>query len=229
MSMNYKSRLNKTFEVVGIPRSGQHAIVTWLMANLPSPSLFINNSTSIRPDEIWYRNGRRYTKALSVDPWVLGVGFEGTADAVDKTPNPSVFVVRDIKNHMASLIKHKTLHVDWAVFFKRWEAYADLAIRRPTKPYDYMVVPFSTWHVSEDTRVNLFGEFESMMSLRLYYDDGARRDVMGSGGGSSFDGNKYIGCADNMKVLERYKSVALPSIPSELLKMNAEIFGNLYE
>ena len=141
--MNYQSKLDKTFEVVGIPRSGQHAIVTWLMANLPSPSLFINNSTSIRPDECWYRGGRRIMMGMHEKPQVLGIGLEGDASAADGSDSPSVFVIRDIKNHMASLIKHKTLKIaNWKAFFRRWEAYAELALYYPSKPYSYVVVPF---------------------------------------------------------------------------------------
>ncbi len=227
--MNYQSKLNKTFEVVGIPRSGQHGIVTWLMANLPSPSLFINNSTSMSPDECWYRNGRRIMMDMSEKPHVLGIGLEGPASAADGTTNPSVFVIRDVKNHMASLIKHRTLQVNWDVFFRRWEAYAELALDYPSKPYSYAVVPFSTWHVSKSERVELFIQFESMMGLALPYHDDARKDMMGSGGGSSFDGSKYVGCADKMKVLERYKSVKLPPIPPNILEMNREVFGNIYD
>lgn len=228
--MKYQSKTNLTFEVVGIPRSGQHGIATWLMGNVPSPSLFINNSTSIRPDEIWYKGGKRVNGGIHEKPCIVGVGLEGPVSLADSTGHPSVFVIRDIKNHMASLIKHKTLRPNWDKFFKDWMAYSLLALNRPTKPYDYMVVPFSEWHTSEDRRVELFDEFEEVIKYFIDkpYDDSTRRDVMGSGGGSSFDGQAFAGCGDKMRVLDRWKSVKLPPIPSELLAFNKELFGDIY-
>ncbi len=226
--MNYNTTTGKTFEVVGIPRSGQHAIATWLMAQMPSPSLFINNSTCIRPDEVWFKNGRRHQGDINGKPQVLGVGIEGAASAADATDNLSVFVVRDIKNHMASLIKHRTLETNWPQFFKRWGVYARLAIGWTEKKYPHLVVPFSTWHTSGNLRFALYQQFEELLGIRCIYNDAARKDVMASGGGSSFDGQKFVGCGDKMDVLQRYKRVNLPPIPEELLELNTEVFGDIY-
>jgi len=229
MFVRLPSKLNKTFNVLGIPRSGQHAIVTWLMGNLPSPSLFVNNATSIRPDLVWWKNGRRVQTQIEENPCVLGIGFEGPARVLDHDGDLSVFVIRDIKNHMASLIKHKTLNPNWPQFFQQWEEYANLEINRPRKSYPYIVVPFSTWHTCLEVRLDLFEQFEYRMEIDgLTYNDDARRDIMGSGGGSSFTGNSFNGCAEKMKVLDRYKEVTLPEIPLKLLEMNTEIFGDIY-
>jgi len=228
--MKYQTSTGKTFEVVGIPRSGQHAIATWLMAQMPSPSLFINNSTCIRPDEVWFKHGRRNQGNVNGKPEVLGIGIEGNASAADVSENPSVFVIRDVKNHMASLIKHRTLQTNWPQFFKSWEAYALLATENPDKSYPYMVVPFSTWHTSADLRIKLYQHFEQIMGgFCTVYNDDARKDVMASGGGSSFDGQKFVGCGDKMKVLERYRIVELPPIPLKILELNEEVFGNIYD
>jgi hypothetical protein len=227
--MKYQSKTGITFEVVGIPRSGQHGIATWLMGNIPSPSLFVNNFSSIRPDEIWYKNGKRFLGGVHEKPYVVGIGLEGLASLADDTVHPSVFVIRDIKNHMASLIKHKTLNPNWDNFFKNWKEYALLGLVDVEKPYKYLTIPFSLWHCSRPFREDHFRFFRKLLSLGpLEYNDNTRKDVMASGGGSSFDGQSFIGCGDKMKVNDRWKEFNLPPIPSELLDMNDELFGDIY-
>lgn len=222
------------FEVVGLPRSGQHAIATWLMAQMPSPSVFVNNSNN-RPDYVWYRNGIRKKETLAFTPedaskaCVMGIGLEGRIGLADRTPYMSVFVLRDIKNHMASLIKHRTLRANWDEFFEGWKEYALLEIEEPNKDYPYMVVPFSLWHALTDERFRLYQHFEQITGQSTAYNDDARKDVMESGGGSSFDGRKFVGCGDKMDVLNRWKSVELPSIPADVLELNDEIFREIYE
>lgn len=218
-----------TFELVGMPRSGQHGIATWLMGNLPSPSLFINNRTSIRPDNIWYIDGKRRTANFKSIPKFTGIGLEGPYTLASMSTLPTVFVIRDVKNHIASLIKHKTLNVNWDDFFETWSGYAKMALDDVATDYPHLVIPFSSWHCSRPFREDHWEFFKSMMGFEGPYNDNTRNDVMASGGGSSFDGQRFIGCADKMKVLERYKSVKLPLIPDNILEMNEGIFGDIYE
>jgi len=217
------------FCIVGLPRSGQHGIATWIMGNLPSPSLFINNKTSIRPDYIWYVNGRRCQGQIKDVAKFTGHGLEGPSILADQYALPTIFVLRDIKNHMASLIKHKTLQPKWNEFFENWMGYAKLCTGQEEKDYPNIVVPFSLWHNSIYLRIDLFNSFSDIIHCNLDYNDNTRKDVMASGGGSSFDGQKFIGCGDKMKVLDRWKNVELPPIPEDILEINARIFGDIYD
>lgn len=219
------------FQLVGLPRSGQHGVATWLMGNLPSPSLFVNNCTSIRPDPIWYIGGKRMGGySPDGDGKFICYGVEGEARLADDRAVPAVFVVRDIKNHMASLIAHRTLQPKWDEFFHHWKQYAVLGTEIIPKRYRYLVVPFSSWHSSKLLRRDLYSLFEDLVGLKsTNYNDDTRKDVMASGGGSSFDGQKFLGCGDRMGVLERYKRVKLPPIPQEVLELNEALFGAIYD
>jgi hypothetical protein len=220
--------VSKEFCLVGLPRSGQHGVATWLMGNLPSPSLFVNNKTSIRPDNIWYIDGkRRQGNYKSISEFTC-YGLEGQASLADMNDLPTVFVLRDIKNHMASLIKHRTLSVRWIDFFEYWKQYARLAVDGQ-REYPFLVIPFASWFTSRPFREDAFGFFKEMMDFEAVYNDDTRKDVMASGGGSSFDGQRFLGCGDKMKVLERYKSVELPPIPDDVLELNEQVFGCIYD
>lgn len=223
--------MSKQFNLCGIPRSGQHAIATWLMANLPGPSLFINNSLCIRPDYIWYTEGRRQKFPLKSIPVYEGIGLEGCASLADPTDLPTVFVIRDIKNHVASLVRHPTLHPNWTEFFLDWEEYALLVLGERKKPYEYVVVDFPRWHINENYRLHMIAELWNMLDVDTStqtYNDDARKDIMGSGGGSSFTGVQYQGCANKMGVLNRWRDVKLPKIPEHILKLNTKVFGDIY-
>jgi hypothetical protein len=51
--MNVEGHTCKTaLNVVGYQRSGQHGVAGWLMANLPSPSVFLNNLGPLGADRL---------------------------------------------------------------------------------------------------------------------------------------------------------------------------------
>lgn len=231
--------MKSQFRVVGYPRSGQHGIISWLMGNLPSPSVFLNNCTLAMPEEIWYVDGKRMP--LGYHPRTTELfscfGLEGGINLMhEERPNPhmfisreipTVFVIRDIKNHMASIIRHSHLSLRGSNFYSVWRDYARLAVEPFTERY--MTIAFSLWHASGDYCRDIFDAFNEMMGTNLKYNDATRNDVMDSGGGSSFDGVGFVGTASKMNVNERYKKVSLPPIPTELLELNEEIFGQIYE
>jgi len=217
--------------LVGYQRSGQHGVANWLMANLPSPSVFLNNLGTMGADELWYVNEKRVADVPNKDPVVVVRGLEGCYKRPANSEYPSLFIVRDIKNHMASIIKHLRFFPQWPEFFRIWEEYAQLLDGHIFDGMGQFVpISFPHWFLSSDYRKETFTTIEGFLpAYPLKYTDAGRDDMMASGGGSSFDLENYRGRASQMAVLSRYKDVSLPEIPSHLLELNERLFGDIYE
>ncbi len=221
--------------VVGYQRSGQHGVAGWIMANLPSPSVFLNNLGPMGADRLWYVNGERVKNPPEENPKTVVRGLEGCYRRANDSPHLTLFVVRDIKNHMASIIRHPRFSPSWPEFFRIWEEYANILSGDPPVDLDcsYIGVSFPHWFTSEHYRDNVFYDITVCGNIEGgHYDDYAdagRNAMMASGGGSSFDSEKYRGRASEMAVLSRYKEVNLPPIPDRLLDLNEDLFGDIYE
>ena len=92
---------NRAININGYLRSGQHGIAGWLLSQLPCASVFLNNLGPMGADRIWYEGTDESDGSL-----LVAVGLEGCYRRHFNHPHPTVFVVRDIKNHIASIIKH---------------------------------------------------------------------------------------------------------------------------
>lgn len=218
--------------VVGYQRSGQHGVAGWIMANLPSPSVFLNNLGPMGADELWYIDGKRVEKPPMENPKFVVRGLEGCYRRALGSNHLTVLVVRDIKNHMASIIRHPRFFPTWLEFFRIWEEYAHILAGNSHEDIDfpYLPISFPHWFMNKRYREDWF----FALNQRLDYDFGDYKDagmnaMMASGGGSSFDFEKYRGRASEMAVLSRYKEVELPPIPENLLELNTELFGDIYE
>lgn len=220
-----------TLNVVGYQRSGQHGVAGWIMANLPSPSVFLNNLGPMGADRLWYINGERVKSPPEENPKVVVCGLEGCYRRAKQSPHFSLFVVRDIKNHMASIIRHPRFSPSWPEFFRIWEEYANIlmdGLPEDVLSYGY-AVNFNSWFVNRHYRADLFYDILDWLEITADYADAGMNAMMASGGGSSFDFQKYEGRASQMAVLSRYKDVQLPFIPDHLLDLNQELFGDIYE
>lgn len=217
--------------VIGYQRSGQHGVAGWIMANLPSPSVFLNNIGPMGADRLWYVDGKRVKNPPEENPKVVVRGLEGCYRRAEKSPHLSLFVVRDIKNHMASIIRHPRFSPPWPEFFRIWEEYANiLSWGLPDDAQSGgFAISFPSWFSSRHYRADLFNDILAWLEIDSEYTDAGMNAMMASGGGSSFDSEKYRGRASEMAVLSRYKEVNLPPIPERLLELNAELFGDIYE
>lgn len=216
--------------VVGYQRSGQHGVAGWIMANLPSPSVFLNNLGPMGADRLWYVDGERVNSIPSELPVVVARGLEGCYRRANGSKLLSVFVVRDIKNHMASIIKHPRFSPSWDEFFGFWEEYAKILVDGLPEDADSegFGISFPDWFTSRHYRRGMFYKIEDELDINSGYLDAGMNAMMASGGGSSFDKESYRGNASQMAVLSRWKEVDLPPIPDRLLELNTEAFGDIY-
>jgi len=221
---NYRSKAKHEFRLYGFARSGQHAISHWLMSHAPQPSLWLNNIQKAKDYQpYWYG-----TPAPELD--LLGLGLEGILEekAQLMPQMPMILVVRDIRNQTASLAKHYFQPVS-TEFFECWETNVLQAlgeINLITSPY--IVANFNKWFASKEYRKSLYQQIQHMLDLPYPFVDAGRQEILGVGGGSSFDGTSYHRNADKMKVLERYKDPSikgyLEKIPPSLLELNDRFF-----
>lgn len=223
--------------VVGLARSGQHGVVNWLFQQFDC-SLFLNNYYA-RPhnssvyDPVWFMR-EKMVGVLNGDsglkPSVLGFGLEGSIDRATASANFSVAVVRDIKNHVASLVKHPTLNPNWDEFFEEWKKYANKALE-VSDAHDpkMMLVEFPAWAINRHYRELAASVFSIKSGLFFEYTDSGKESVMASGGGSSFDKQNFDGKASQMDVLNRWRDVKLPPIPKDVLSLNDALYPQIYE
>ena len=232
MNLNKFSDATK-INVVGLGRSGQHGIVNWLFQQFDC-SLFLNNYHHPHTyDAVWFQREKMlgaFKGDIGIKPSVLGFGLEGSIDRANSSSNVSVIVLRDIKNHVASLVKHPTLKPDWDEFFEEWIKYAKHSIGEyPLLGRQTVCISFPYWATSQYYREDHMNFIETKLGIAIEYTDKGKQSVMASGGGSSFDKRKFDGEAHKMDVNNRWKSVKLPPISSEVLDLNDKIFPEIYE
>lgn len=220
----------RAITVVGYPRSGQHAISHWLFCQYPELGLFLNNYSENIHTKVWYAHGEQHiNRPLKSTPiTLLGFGLEGNIDRPILLELPRVIVIRDIKNNLASLLKHGGIcHKEYVMSWKKFILHAMGIESFCVAPN--VVVNFPKWHMDVDYRRDIFGEICKMIGINVKFTDAGRNFVTGSGGGSSFDKNKFKNTASQMDILNRYKHFKdhekMKNLPKELLRLNLEYFG----
>lgn len=210
--------------ILGFPRSGQHAIVNWLFSQSPNLSLFLNNYSYRHHGKIWYFGGNSYNfRPTSKRIDLCGYGLEGAPGNPNAAGMPKIYVIRDIRNHVASLAKHPKFSPT-PVIDRVYEQYCNVK--------DGILVKFPLWHVSEKYRRDVFEKIINYVELPWSFTDVGRSTIMGSGGGSSFTRERFKTNAHKMSVNTRYKRLdvqdAISKIPRRLLDLDYEMFPELY-
>jgi len=218
----------KSLAVLGYPRCGQHGVSHWLFCQFPGLGLFLNNYGPSAHLKVWYANGEQHVKRPLADPInLLGVGLEGRIDTPTCPNLPRVIVVRDIKNHFASILKHG--NIGHSKLFAVWKDYILHALGHKTFGDQSVTVNFPKWHIDLDYRRTIFEEVCAMLGASVPFTDAGREYIMGSGGGSSFDKLDFRTNPSKMKILDRYKAPEvrerIKSIPSDILSLNEQYFG----
>lgn len=216
MVLCYNMDARPKVAIIGYPRCGQHAISHWLFSHSPGLSLFINNFGG-SSDKIYYKGGvvTNCIDVGSVD--LLGYGLEGAASCKTNRDVFRVYVIRDIRNHVASIEAHPIINHDSLLDYV-WEEYLNVK--------DGVLVKFPQWHDSLEYREKMFYKIVGGLGLDWEFSDVGREEVLGSGGGSSFDRESYNGCASSMDVNSRYKidevRDVIGRIPDRLIRLSDE-------
>lgn len=204
------SHLPREVAVVGLMRSGLHAIATWLAAQDPVRSFFINDVLAKEwksspfgpeglPEECKYIVYTMEDVTLKEAKKRL---FEARRVLPVYRQEPTwVVVLRDPYNTFASRLKYTgTLHKGRGLSKEALEAWKTLA-RSYLSTRILYTVNFNRWFDNLGYRACL----SKTLNLSRLFRDVQRQYVSEYGLGSSFDGMKYQGRASQMRVLDRWK------------------------
>ena len=240
----------REIRVIGIVRSGHHAVINWIMKQLKGKVVFLNKCKSKKNP---FKSCNRYV-SLPADINIeeerkgkfskkdcLVYSYEGysldeiqnkfSLDNHDKWVGRSlkkndILVLRDPFNMFASWLKREP-HIEKFLGQKiiLWKTYAKEYLGRGDNLLNAINVNYNIWVSDKQYRVNL------SKKLGLEFSDEGIKIL--SKWGSSFDGRRFKGRAHEMKVLERWKHMADNSIyrkifsDKELLELSDEIFGKI--
>ena len=230
---NANGRIRNGHEIraIGMSRSGNHAIINWILAqsegrwchlNCVEPGL--NPFTSARPAQ-----GRTWRANFSMDMMRERAGehatkdlllynyedcFLGLLDRADgkarceahvgrSARRTDLLILRDPFNLFASRKQGIESPVSSHVAIRIWKQHARAALEGSRYlGATVQVVFYNRWVCERTYRASV------AKSLGLPFTDAGRKDVAHCGGGSSFDALRYDGEADRMDVFNRWRHFA---------------------
>lgn len=243
--------------VVGMSRSGNHAILNWIYLQAEGSRCFLNcvepktnPFTSARPmddgQSVWTSNedldlAEEAAGRLSPKDWLiysyedcfLGMvthaDFENHREAYlgRSAQRTDVLILRDPFNLFASRLRAQYDRVTPATAVRIWKQHANEYLGRRRYLPRHRVA-ISFNRWADDADYRR----ELAQQLQLRFTDAGFEEVTPTGGGSSFDGRKFSGRASRMKVLERWKKCAddeqyLSTLDPEMLSLSRSIFGEI--
>jgi len=228
----------RVLRVHGLCRSGNHAVIGWLVHKFDGGVVHKNNiifnpkKKMFRPTE----QPRRYKKAKPVEAQITSFEdydiekyFGEYEKHLPDIPHTNVFIVRDPFNLFASREKkaqeanHRRLKVDQNVV-RLWKLACREAFGETNLTNNKVVVNFNDWVTSREYRDNV------SLELNLSVDNDNVGVMSKDGNGSSFDKFKYRNNPQEMKLLERWKhfennAAFLALFDEELIEMSDTYFG----
>lgn len=203
-------------------RSGHHAVIHWLLCQIPGVTAFRNNALGA---EHWLFRGVDGERLRAEDvPIDSASGYlfnleDLTLREVAQTlcsrreslswgradRRHRLLVLRDLDNFMASRVQAEGGRIpgfpatDWTgLWLSHARVFAGLL---PSPIPDLVCVSYNAWAADRDYRRRLAAR------LGLVFSDAGRRHVPGIGAGSSFDGTDFDGRGDQMQVFDRWRSL----------------------
>lgn len=232
----------------GIQRSGNHALINWIVAQEERPTCFVNGAfPGISPwEKSWgisyphfpYWPLDRDASGALVQKGLVVYSYENrslTEIEADKSrlsnhigrslEDRAVVILRDPYNTFASWLKRDTPVTQNIVSL--WKSYAQEFLgRTQTLSQPKVFINFNAWFSDADYRQNLASQ------LGLTFTDKGVSHVSHHGGGSSFDGQDLRGQARRMGVLTRFQAYrdhpdfqTLFNSDPDLKLLSDEIFG----
>jgi hypothetical protein len=235
-------RFDRALFVFGLRRGANHAITEWLRGHFEEAEVRYLNSAEIAlfetSGDLLTIDHDKYAK-MSLNPRerILVVGYENLDPALFPLAHNAhiahrsdvVVVVRDYPNMAASIARQACDDPAFAYryriqgFLDLWRRYAGYLEDRS---FGYLYVSFNAWfgNVAERQRIS--------HALQLRHSDSRLNTVSHHGRGSSFDGLRHDGHAQDMAVLRRWESMLddrlflfLMLADEEALEVSHRLFG----
>ncbi|MDB9529866.1 hypothetical protein PN498_28020 [Oscillatoria sp. CS-180] len=240
----------KLIRFCGIQRSGNHAVINWMIAQEHRKTCFINGAfPGTNP---WHQNWgiaypnfpywpkERDIKGALVSKELFIFSYENQplsdieadksalADYIGNSREDyTVVILRDPYNTFASWMKRHTPVTPSVI--ELWKRYAyEFVGKSNLINSPKILVSFNQWFSDQTYRQNLAHQ------LGLEFTDHGLREVSHHGGGSSFDGQGLRGQATHMNVLTRFHHYvsnpqfqAIFEADAELKQLSDQIFGEL--
>lgn len=217
------AEVRRQFQIVGMRRSGQHAIVTWLARQCPGATFFINDVqpgqpladrlVKLDPFDLCYVDGQPVSAPLSRPIDNVICNYEDLR--VEETPKDQttesdrcqrILVLRDPYNLFASRYFFWVRMPEQALRWRwddrdLWMNHAEhyLALEGETGS-NWVTVNFNRWAVDRDYRATL------ARKLGIVFSDAGYREV--GHVGSTFDSHRFHGHAERMEVDRRWQRAA---------------------
>lgn len=232
MPIRFGIEHDKALDIIAHQRSGHHGIMHWLFCQFPQPSAFARH---IGGSLAWFNN-REFPAAPQDKAVVFGLNLEGDLwhwiDCNTIRAEPKLVVIRDIKNIVASLTKLRGPERIHENALRSLEDYMLFALDEQAQNENNVVVAnYPRWHADKEYREELFNKVCGLLDISCEFTDVGKDYVMGAGGGSSFSGLTLPG--SKLDVLNRWKDKqfedVLGRIPDNLLELNREYFGDIYD
>lgn len=242
--------------VIGMSRSGSHAIINWILRQWPGRCCYLNCAepgtnpfVSARPldgETCWRANydldyeaelaGRLSRKDLLIynfeDTFVGPLGRADVeqrhdADVGRSARRIDVLVLRDPFNLFASRIKSGYGSVSHAVAFRIWKQHAaEFLRRRHLKLNPVVPISFNRWACDRAYREQIAA------ALGMPFTDDGFETVPSVARGSSFDGVRFDGAASRMRIESRWRHFAdderyVRLFDARTIELSNEIFGEV--
>jgi hypothetical protein len=216
-------------EISALRRSGHHGVIKWILEQIPGNYVFLNNCLIYRDikcrdaiqdimfkgkQEKWPQDinnpfrilikGKKDYKFLiyNLEDEFTDLSFD-FLDNIGFEKKIKLLVLRDPFNNFASRYLHKTTSrynkslknlMPWKEVQSLWKDHAQAFLSG-----NFVNVSYNKWFVDRDYRKGISSE------LGLCFNDDGLSQVPIWGDGSSVDGMKFNGCAQQMNVLNRYQ------------------------
>lgn len=239
--MKSELRIEKEIRVVGLRRSGNHAIINWILRQQKGEKVFLNDVALLETQYYEYINNPQKLDSY-LDAFIYSYEDHPlnrvASHLVDKKANSEfvkvkqrfdILILRDPFNLFASRLNSKVPlqpKSRWLTFPDLWIMHAEeyLGITNYLR-HNKIIINYNQWCNNQVYRQEL------AKRLELDFSDEGFEEVLTVGKGSSFDGLSYHGRASEMDVLQRWKTmmnndqyIALFT-DRKILKLSERIFG----
>jgi hypothetical protein len=216
-----KNYLNmKIYDITGLCRSGNHAIIFWIIHNLVDDIVPVDPYLFIKNQQLCFLNNANHKPGyFNNNYWIrqFDIVIKSYEDKY-ASKNTSLIIVRDFLNLLSSRYKKYQPHIGLDQNYIYNSLYYLIDVWKQHIKCKSKIIKYNSWLVSKDYRDYIS---KNIISIPNVADNISYMSDIGEG--SSFDDHNF---------LERYKLVTLPKYmidqiltDKELLQLNKEIFN----